>query len=468
MTDRQLGSHPLIIAALVGSVLALLNACGPADQPVSGKDQAGGSVPVGLLPFNQVERSYTRSPALFSNLWARARTSTVRIALLGDSQETCPEGHGDVYVPRLHYEAWRRYGNVPETVVAGYQSYGGQGAPFADWLLSGATALPGASPTRIPPDRLLPGIPAAAHAAPAGPQSVNGQWYGQLVALEQDSRGVNPGAGIATTVEYFCAQGPVHAEIFAATHPLSGGILYRARPVDEPLDYFAPMTIEQTASLSLDEPVFAVKSFLTQPLSLDGKRYLQLEVLGSMTSALTDIIGLRFISDQCRNGIVFQDLSAGGLSVKDFLDRYGNAGDLFRAMGFDAAVLHFGANDAGRGTTAETFRADTEMLIARLRAWTRNADFPVILMSDPYRKGLNSIQEEEYARYPGAQKAIAVADPNVLVVNSRRLTEERGWTADRPDRLAELLLDDVHYTPRGAIELADAEISSLLGPAVSQ
>jgi lysophospholipase L1-like esterase len=182
-----------------------------------------------------------------------------------------------------------------------------------------------------------------------------------------------------------------------------------------------------------------------------------------MTSALTDIIGARFKSDQCPQGLVIQDLSAGGLSTKEFLGTYRAADLLFRAMKFDAAILHFGANDVGEGATAEMFRTDTERLIARIRSWAGKPDFPIILMSDPYRKGLNSASEAEYARYPGASRAIAASDPAVLVINSRRLMDERGWKSDPPNRLNELLLDDVHYTPRGAIELAEAEMGALLG-----
>lgn len=440
-----------------------LNGCGQADQSTSNTNQNNGGTSATILPFDQVEHTYTQSPARFVALWSQARTRTVRIALLGDSQETSPGGQGDVYVPRMNYEAWVRYGNVPETFVASYHSYSGQTVPFANWLLSGATAAPGASPTRVAPERLLPGIVAAAHAAPAGPQSVNGQWYGQLTVLEHNARGVNPGAEIPTNVEYFCMQGGVRAEIFAATHPLSGEIRYKARPADQAPDYFAPSSIEEAVSLSLAEPSFAVKSFVTPILPRNGLRYLQLEVLGSMMSALTDILGVRFISAQCPQGIVIQGLSAGGLSAKDFVERYGEAGDLFRAMRFDAAILHFGANDIARGATAATFRADTEALIARIRAWTRDTDFPVILMGDPYREGLTSAMEEEYDRYAGAQRAIAAADPHVLVVNSRRLMDERGWKAGHPNRLAELLADEVHYTPRGAIELAEAEMGELLG-----
>ncbi|MBX3329774.1 MAG: hypothetical protein KF722_05185 [Nitrospira sp.] len=419
--------------------------------------------PSALLPFDQVEQSYTQSPARFSGLWAQARTRTIRIALLGDSQETSPEGKGDVYVPRLQYEAWKRYQNVPETVVAGYHAYGG-GAPFGDWLLRGAAAKPGASPTRIPADLLLPGIPAAAHAAPAGPQSVNGQWYGQLMILEPDARSLNPAAEIPATTQYFCTQGSVRAEIFAATHRQSGGILYKARPSDLVPSYSATATLEETAPLSLADATFILKSFTTAPLPFNGKRHLQLEILGSLNSALTDIIGARFKSDQCPHGIVIQDLSQGGLSTKEFLSAYRGAGLLFRMMAFDAAILHFGANDSGEGVTAESFRADTERLIARIRSWTNDPNFPIVLMSDPYRKRLTPAQEAEYARYPGALRAIAASDPNVLVINSRRLMDERGWKMAQPNRLNELLLDDVHYTPRGAVELAEAEMGALLGP----
>mgnify|MGYP003449843854 FL=1 len=147
------------------------------------------------------------------------------------------------------------------------------------------------------------------------------------------------------------------------------------------------------------------------------------------------------------------------------MDTYRNPVLLFRSIGFDAAILHFGANDIGEGSTAESFRADTERLIARIRSWTGKPDFPIILMSDPYRKGLNPEQEAEYARYPGALRALAASDPAVLVINSRRLMHDRGWKADQPNRLNELLLDDVHYTPRGAIELAAEEMRVLLGPA---
>lgn len=50
-----------------------------------------------------------------------------------------------------------------------------------------------------------------------------------------------------------------------------------------------------------------------------------------------------------------------------------------------------------------------------------------------------------------------------MLVNSRRLMDDRGWNAAHPQRLDEVLHDLVHYTPpQGAIELAAAEMSTLL------
>ncbi|MBY0248300.1 MAG: SGNH/GDSL hydrolase family protein [Nitrospiraceae bacterium] len=388
----------------------------------------------------------------------------VRVAVLGDSEEASPGGMGYAYIPRLNYEAWRRFGNVPESFVAAYGSYGG-GTPWGEWLLRGGAAAPGASPTRIAPERLLPNIQVAAHSTNAGDRNVNGQWYGQLPVLRQDAASVAPEALVSTGANYFCTGGAVRAEIFAATYPDSGEVHYIARPIDTITgDYFALPTAQGTLTMGLAAANYAIKSMTTSPLPYAGHRYLQLELLGSSNTALTDIIGVRFKSDACPQGMVFQGFASGGYTTIDFLTRHWDAGALFRALGFHAAVLHLGANDAGRGITAETYKVHTEQLITMLRAWMNDPAFPIVLMSDPFRAGWPPTIQEEFNRFAGAHFAIALADPNVLVINSRRLMDDRGWKEARPDRIAEVLLDNVHYTPQGAIELAGAEITTLLGP----
>ncbi len=56
--------------------------------------------------FGQVDYYWAQNPQLFQNLWLAAKTQTVRIAILGDSQETNPGGAGLDYIPRLNYEMW--------------------------------------------------------------------------------------------------------------------------------------------------------------------------------------------------------------------------------------------------------------------------------------------------------------------------------------------------------------------------
>jgi hypothetical protein len=444
--------------------LIFLIGCGPSGTANPPNGQSPNSQPAGLLDFHQVDYIWAQDQSRFSKLWAQAKVGVVRVAVLGDSQETSPGGKGYVYIPRLNYEAWRRFGNVPESFVAGYSSYGG-GAPWGEWLLRGAAAAPGASPTRILPERLLPNISVAAHSTATGNRNVNGQWYGQLIVLHQDAASVAPEALVSTGTDYFCTGGPVRAEIFAATYPGSGDVHYIARPIDtNTSNYYATPSAEGTSTMGLNTADYAIKSVTTPPLPYAGHRYLQLELLGSADAALTDIIGVRFKSDICPQGMVFQGFAAEGYTTEDFLTRHLDAGALFRALGFHAAVLHLGANDAGRATTAETYKSQTEQLIAMLRSWTGDPSFPIVLMSDPYRTGLLPTMQQELNRFVGAHFAIALADPNVLVINSRRLMDDRGWNETRPDRIAEVLLDDVHYTPQGAIELSTAEIATLLGP----
>ena len=83
---------PVHLAVLVCCAMVVLNGCGsqdqPTDRPMPNTNQINSGAPAALLPFNQVEYTYTQSPASFAALWSQARTRTVRIALLGDSQET--------------------------------------------------------------------------------------------------------------------------------------------------------------------------------------------------------------------------------------------------------------------------------------------------------------------------------------------------------------------------------------------
>ncbi|HWG75627.1 MAG TPA: SGNH/GDSL hydrolase family protein [Steroidobacteraceae bacterium] len=414
----------------------------------------------GALPdFHHVPYIYSQSPQVFQSLWQTANTNTLRIAILGDSQETSPTSHGYQYIPLLNYQMWQRYGNVPETPLEGcIYSYGpGQQTP-ADWLMIGDCYTPGPSATRLTPDEILPNVVPSAFSTLA-----NGN-HGQLTLLEQDAIDIDSGTGIPTNVNYFDTTGTVKARIFAATNPSSGDVAYQALPVqtNSPA-YNATPTTSGTLGLSLQSSTYAVRSGDTAALDFGGNRYMALEVYGTDSSKPTDIIGLRFFNASKPQGVIFDTFSKGGYEAANFLTDTGNAGPMFAAFGFQAAILHYGANDAG-DTTAAQFQANLTAIISRVRTWVQNPSFPVILIPDVYENiGLTASEMTEYDEYAGAVLAIAQADSNVMVVNARRLMEDIGWNASSGQSSKYLLADGVHYTALGAQTLASAEAAAMLG-----
>jgi lysophospholipase L1-like esterase len=412
--------------------------------------------------FSEVDFFYSQNPQRFRDLWQSARVQTVRIAVLGDSQETSPTSHGFQYIPLLNYELWKRFGNSPETPVEGCSFYGGGGTPPANWLVSGRCNAPGPADTRLSPAQILPSVRVRAFSTLNGAANITGGTRGQLTMLQRDAVDVDAGAGIPTNLSYFNPSGVVKARIFAATNPSSGEIAYQVRPAatHSPL-YSAAVTAIGTINLGLQSPTFAIKSGETSPLEFNGNPYLSLEVFGTSDTELTDVVGLRFFNETHPEGVVVDTFSLGGYSASNLLREHADAGAMFAAFGFQAAILHYGANTNGR-SAPEQFAADIADVISLVRAWVGDAAFPVILIADVYQSRLTPAELVENDQYVGAQLAIAQADANVMVVNARRLTEDIGWnpTSGQSDQFME---DGVHYTAVGAKALAAAVIAALMG-----
>jgi hypothetical protein len=412
--------------------------------------------------FDEVDFFYAQQPERFNELWLAATSQTIRIAVLGDSQETSPTSHGFQYLPRLNYEMWKRFGNSPETPFEGCFFYGGGATPPADWLVSGRCGTPGPVTTRLDPSQILPSVKARAFSTLNSSTNVTGGNHGQLTTLQVDAIDVDASAEIPTTVSYFNPSGVIKAKIFAATNASSGEVAYQARPsATSAPSYSAAATTTGTLALGLQSSTFAIKSGDTTALDFAGKRYMGLEVFGTSDTALTDIVGLRFFNESHPEGVVISTFSAGGYSAATLLRDHANAGDMFRALGFHAAIIHFGANE-GAHITAQEFAANIADVISRVRAWAGDPQFPIILVSDVYQSRLTSEQMVEYDQYVGAQLSIAQADSNVMVVNARRLMEDIGWNGTSGDS-GQFLIDGVHYTGRAAQALATAVASSLMG-----
>ena len=410
--------------------------------------------------FREVDFFYAQQPALFQTLLETAETQTIRIAVLGDSQETSPNSHGFQYIPLLNYEMWKRFGNSPETPMMGCSSYGT--TPPAHWLLAGVCGTPGPAATRLSASQILPNARPRAFSTLNSSTNVTGGSRGQLTMLQHDAVGVDASAGIPTDVSYFNTSGTVKARIFAATHASSGEIAYQARPNDLHLpSYSAAVTTTGTLALGLQSTSFAIKSGETSPLDFNGKRYMALEVFGTSDTQLTDLLGLRFVNETHPEGVVIDTFSLGGYTAAALLNGHADAGAMFDALDFHAALIHYGANE-GTSLTAAQFRSNISAVISRVRTWVGDPNFPIILVADVYQSRLTPAQTAEYDRYAGAQLAIAQADPNVMVINARRLTENIGWNAANAQG-TQYLNDGVHYTALGARSLSAAVAAAMMG-----
>ena len=423
-----------------------------------------GSAQQAYPSFHDVDFFYAQQPQVFQALWQAAQTQTIRIAVLGDSQETSPGSHGFQYIPLLNYEMWKRFGNSPETPVVGCFYHGNSGP--ANWLLAGQCAAPGPTATRLDATQILPNAQPSAFSTLNSATNITGGNRGQLTMLRPDASGVDPSTQIPTQIPtkgaYFNTSGVVAARIYAATNVTSGELGYQARPnATSSVSYSAAVTTRGTLALGLQSATFSIKSGETSALDFNRHPYLQLEVFGSSDSALTDVIGLRFVNKTHPQGVVIDNFSLGGYTASRFLSTHANAGQMFSAFGFHAAILHYGANEGG-GISAAQFKTDISAVIARVRTWVGDASFPIVLIADVYESTLPAARLAEYDRYVGAQLAIAQADPNVMVINARRLMENIGWKATG-GRSSEFLEDGVHYTGLGARSLSAAEVAAMMG-----
>lgn len=406
--------------------------------------------------YFDVPTLYTRSPEVFRAMFERARCETVSGIIMGDSQETSPGGAGAIYIPRFQFEFWDRYANAPQTPLAPMAASYGTAPVYADWLLRVANPVPGMSPSRLPAASLPPGMSAGSTSTLDG-SNANGQWYPQVVMLQHDAWDVHPYTGLRGK-PYFQLNDQVYLDVFAATNPSSGELRVQASyaPTSTPL-YSAPPLAEYVTSMDLESPVAAIKSQRLGPLPYSPTGYLQVSLSGTDPTKLTDVIGARFVNTRNPRGWVFTGLAAGGYTIEDALNHHADSGPVIGALDPDVLVISFGANDCGRGVTAEQFEAWLVIFINFVRQSTR-ADLPVIILTDPYRRGLNDQQAAQYDRYPRAAYNVALEDPLVCSVNSRRLTEAAGWTAGF---WIPFMWDNVHYSTAGAFLKSRLEAKTL-------
>lgn len=394
--------------------------------------------------YLSVPRVSVQSAARFRQLLQTAQADVVRIAVLGDSQETSPGGFGSHYLPHLNARFSKVFGPAGESHL--FTNIGMQSPP--NWLATVATSA-ARTDTTVPVNALLPSVVVHRLLADDG-TSLGVQ---RTVFLHDASLVASEGLALGP---WFDAAGPYVADVLAVARPVPSSVAWRNAPTESDLPDATASTVQSgTMTLPAKARAGSLHWLATPALDFAGKRHLQLCLSGASAKSGTDVVGVRFRSLSAHRGVVVQSFARGGMKLADVLGQHSASGALLRAIDPSVVVLHYGANDAASAISLETWRAQLTATIAWLRAETGDPSFPVILASD-----LRSGPAETFPildAMPGVAHDIAMSDANVLALNLPRIVaEEYYWIDRRP-----YLFDAAHYREHGQRLLAEAFVGEL-------
>lgn len=389
----------------------------PGVEPVVLDSNPGGEpMPIGAdwtnVPLTYPEPGSPRR-ADFDTIWTKARTQTVRVCVLGDSQETLG-ANGDIYIHQLQACFGVAYGNVPETGFTGPGSAGG-GQPAAQYVeLSDAGGSPhGMSPSLFPPA--------------LNPSRRNGTTYGSLFLLQQDQQHSRRMAALVNS-SFFDVSGRIDVQVLAMRRvEPSGQLRLFVSPQDSPgASYFSPVAEERVtadaalAAGGLIEP----RLFTFAALPLNGRKYEQVYVRSTDTTRDVVIAGARYVNVSRPWGVSVTSFSAGGYTAARFLQDNANCGAVLGALNFDVYMIAYGINDAfSAGRTAAQFKSDVQQVINLVRA--ASPDARIILRVEA---GWADHVSPDYDRYAVVEKELADANSRVLVLNHRKAMTLTGHT----------------------------------------
>ncbi len=401
----------------------------------------------------------TQDPSLWRSIFRAGFGRVVHAVMLGDSQETSPQGRGDVYMTCLHKEFASIYGTSGATpwLTVG-ESYGG-GAPHADWLARGDAPAPGfAGSSSGDAHERLPRLPVRQTSLPGGRNANADQQYGWLMGLSPDARFTPPGAeAYDGSSRYMETAAGVFVELIARRAAGSGEFTLRVTPSANVPTFYAPTTRVLTTALALDDATGGYVRGRFGPISWPAGQRLQVEVYGTSRDRVSHLMCARFVSVSDERGLAITGLAAGGYTIASLFANHGDSGPALAALQPEFVAIAYGANDSGQGRTPTEFRQQMLDLITWIRAATR-ADMPVMIVTDPYRDQPQPPYFANFDRYAGVAHEFALADPRVLALNSRRLTEEAGWNQESA---SEYLIDTVHYSALGGRTKARVEVDAL-------
>jgi len=395
--------------------------------------------------FDKLPYFYTRQPETFAVLFQTARTKLVHGLIFGDSQETCPQGAGEQYIINLNREFADWYGSCDATPWSQAGASFGGGNPWGEWLVRAANAPPGPVLRPYPERWLPPGMQACTVSAMNGRNTNNNQDFGWLIYLDTSARWAHPDTRCGGRTN-FDLRGGVYLELMARSEPESSELVARVAVTirNEPY-YYEGLARSYTTNMRLNSKVSEIRTQRLGPFSVPRGRTIQAEIGGSDPRRTATLISARFVATEPR-GLVVTDIAEGGYRSGTIAHDHPDCGPVLTKLGADFAIIAYGANDIAFGDPPDAYRENVEKLIRFIRSNTR-PDLPVVILVDPHRSTETSAQAATQEGLPAEAYKIARTDPRVLFLNSRRLTNDRGWTRRR---VADFCTDGVHFNARGA------------------
>lgn len=380
-------------------------------------------MPTAPTTYLNTPLAYTRNPATFRRIFEAGRSSIIRIATLGDSQDTTPGGFGEPFNFGLNKALSMFYGNSPATCLNTGGNFGAFGSAHSvqgKFGVAGRQAIsPAASTT--PTSEVLPATTIQCPNTTANYQS------GQLGIFLMNN--ISATCPFNRNSNYFDYSGGVRQETYAFTRsgasPMTIGNAYNATHAHS----FTLSDFQTAIDFGQDNATLAivkhVSNLMTAPTS---SQYLQTGVKLSSGAGPIEVYGWRFLMEAARFGAIVDAFGFGGYTTEQWLTAFNGTGKMLKGTGpYNIVTTGFGANDSTTKTKAQ-FKADTLSLIDYIRSAMGDGNFPIIITSDFERICASAPIRAEYQQYPIACWEIANENNNIMAVNYQRITNILGMT----------------------------------------
>jgi len=396
-------------------------------------------MPAPYANFTQVPVGYTPCPDAFQAVLEKAGKQIVKIAVIGDSQETQYGGFGETYLPALNQEFALRYGNAPCSTV-GSGNYGGYASAGAyigcKWLKINREPISGGA-AFMATSKVLPNMAVTAVNSNANYQS------GKLIALaDKMPSATSPQLRWSS---FFDATQGVQLELFLGT-----------RPDAAPLTLGTAYNANWSHSFTLTDAITGINPGLVGPLSsivkyrtptLTGPTsaqhmYTGLKLTSAGTAAVDVIDGRFYTANPAKQyGVVIDNFGFGGYTAQQWYEAFKGTGEMLKALGpYDMVIIHFGANDSTG--TVDAHEAGLRAVIDYARASHSDQRLPIVICSDGFRQHASAPIRAVYQTFPGVGLSLAQELDNVMVINLQRMTDLAGYN--------ETSENETLYTSRGA------------------